>query len=109
MSDFERLVEKFSSDKTECGTSHRGAKGLCCLADTAVPLRKVCVGESCPGDVACYERVVGGGVAVVSAGDESAGSGIEDAVVPFVALAHLVVARILMKERSEDDVPEDVL
>ena len=97
MSDLERFIEKLCNDKAKCGAGHRGAKGLCCLSESAIFLRVIRVAEGRPDDAASYEGVVRSGVAIVCAGDESARGGVEDAVVSFVAFAHLVVAGILVK------------
>ena len=109
MNDFERLVEELGNDIADRSAAHGGAKSLCCLAEAAIRTRVVSVGERRSEDAAGDEGVVGCSVAIVRAGDESAGGGLCNAFGHIVAFAHLVVARILMKEGSEDDVAEDVL
>lgn len=104
----ERIVEKFGDEEADRRAGHGGAEGLCCRAEANIPRRVVSVGESSTGEVAGDHGVVRCCAAIVGAGDEGATAGVKSAFDDAMLVAHLVVARIFVKDRREDDIAEDI-
>jgi hypothetical protein len=108
VSDPERIVEEFGDYEAERRAAHRGAEGLCRLVEAMIQPGVVSVGEDSTGEVAGDQGVVRSCAAIVRFRDQSTRGGVENAFDDVMAVAHLVIARIVTKDRGEDGIAEDV-
>jgi len=109
VSDPERVVEKLGNHEAERRTTERVAEGLGSLLEAPINPGVVSVGEGRSGKVTADEGIVRVGAAIVRLGDESAGGGVEGAREDVMPGAHFVVTRIVVEDRIEDSVTDDVL
>src|SRR5258705_9037126 len=103
------MEEDVVDEDPDRGTTKGAAEGLGYFAESSVLCRIVRYGEGGPGGVAGDEREVGCRMAAVGAGDDHARTSIDEPLEEGMALAHHVVPRVFVKERSEEGVAEDAL